>query len=273
MLDNGWAKGRSISVGLEVDPSRLPEPFASMDVVKGVVEFNRMLIEATADLAVAYKPQSAVYEAMGTDGVIALIETVDAVRSIAPETPIILDAKRGDIGSTNDKYVDTVFDLFGADAVTVSPYLGPEAMTPFLDRGEKGVIVLCRTSNPGSGRYQDLLVDGEPLYQHVARSIATEWNYNGNCGLVVGATYPEELRKVREIVGRMPILIPGVGAQGGNVEAMTKAGADDRGAGMIIHASRSLMYAFEKHGDVSPQEATRIEIEKLDAEIRSALAG
>lgn len=273
LLETGWQQGKTICVGLEGDPARLPGHLQPLDPAKAVVELHRELIEATADRALAYKPQIAGFEAMGPDGVIALIETVDLVHELAPGAPVILDAKRADIGSTNDRYVDAIFGVYDADAVTVHPYLGPEAMRPFLDRADKGVIVLCRTSNPGAGHYQDLLVDGRPLYQHIAADVASTWNVNGNCGLVVGATYPDELRQVREIVGEMPILIPGIGAQGGDLEATVRSGGDARGHGMIISVSRSLIYAYEKHVDVDLREATRREMEALDREIAAARTG
>jgi orotidine-5'-phosphate decarboxylase len=272
LLEKGWAADRFVSVGLDGGPSRLPSDLQQLDMVEAVVEFHRRIIEATAHLAVAYKPQIAGYEAMGPEGVIALIETIDLVRTLAPEIPVILDAKRADIGDTNEKYIDAIFGIYGADAVTVHPYLGPEAMTPFTDLASKGVFVLCRNSNPGAGHYQDLLVGEEqiPLYQYVARDVADNWNHNGNCGLVVGATYPEEMKEVRALVGRMPILVPGIGAQGGDVDATVRNGLDDRGAGLLLFASRSLLYAYEKHDGLSVQDATRTEIEALHAQIMHA---
>ncbi|MDE2258290.1 MAG: orotidine-5'-phosphate decarboxylase, partial [Xanthomonadaceae bacterium] len=162
--------------------------------------------------------------------------------------PVILDAKRGDIGSTAQHYAAEAFERYGADAVTVNPYLGRDSVQPFLDRADKGVIVLCRTSNPSARDLQDLIVpDGiggnRPLYQHVAQRVARDWNANGNCALVVGATYPEELREVRALVGDMPILVPGVGAQGGDVEAVVRNGRNTQGAGLIISSSRAILYA------------------------------
>lgn len=175
----------------------------------------------------------------------ALYQTVRYIKNNYPHIPVILDAKRADIGSTNDGYVKATFDLMGADAITVHPYLGKEALKPFLDRKDKGTIVLVRTSNPGAGEFQDLTPGetGLPLYQVVAKNVASSWNENGNCCVVVGATYPKELAEVREIVGNMPILIPGVGAQGGDVEAVVKSGQDSRGMGMIINSSRGIIFA------------------------------
>ncbi len=166
------------------------------------------------------------------------------IHTVAPDVPVILDAKDMDIGNTNTGYVRMAFEYCQADAITINPYLGMEAAQPFLDQKDKGIIVLCRTSNKGSGEFQDLLIKSDmPLYQYVASRVAKYWNKNGNCALVVGATYPNELAQVRRIVGDMPILIPGIGVQGGDVEATVKAGRDSRGQGMIINASRSIIFA------------------------------
>jgi orotidine-5'-phosphate decarboxylase len=205
--------------------------------------FNKAIIDATHDLVCAYKPNSAFYEANGTEGIGELKKTCDYIREHYPEIVIILDAKRADIGSTNEGYAKFVFDYLGADAITLHPYLGREALKPFLDRKEKGSIILCRTSNPGAGEFQDQQVDGKPLYQYIAKMVATQWNLNDNCALVVGATYPLELSIVRRIVGSMPLLIPGIGAQGADIEATTKAGVDERGANAMINASRSIIFA------------------------------
>jgi orotidine-5'-phosphate decarboxylase len=183
--------------------------------------------------------------------------------------PVILDAKRGDIGSTAQHYASEAFDRYGADAVTANPYLGRDSMQPFLDRADKGVIVLCRTSNPGARDLQDLVVPdkiggGKPLYQHVAELVARDWNANGNCALVVGATYPDELREVRAIVGDMPILVPGIGAQGGDVQAVLRNGKNAQGAGLIISSSRAILYAGS--GEDFAQ-AARGEARKLRDEI------
>jgi orotidine-5'-phosphate decarboxylase len=269
MLAARFAEGRHLVVGLDPDPGRIPESVAAgAEVAERVVQFNRRIVEATADLACAYKPNAAFYEALGAEGFGALSETVAAIRTAAPNAAVILDAKRADIGSTNAGYVAAAFDRLSADAVTVHPYLGGEALAPFLERREKLVFVLARTSNPGAGEFQDLVADGLPLYRHVARAVARDWNAAGNCGLVVGATYPEEMRAVREdIPAEMPILIPGVGAQGGDIASVVAA---NRGAGsdaFLIAASRSILYA-------SPGEdfadAARAAAETLNNEIRSA---
>jgi orotidine-5'-phosphate decarboxylase len=173
----------------------------------------------------------------------ALEETIQAIRIQAPDVPVILDAKRGGIGTANAKYAKDAFYGLRADAITVHPYLGRETTKPFLDRADKGVIVRCRTPNPGAGEFQDLVVDGEPLYLRTARNVATSWNTNNNCAVVAAATYPDELRAVRLAVGDIPILIPDIDAQRGDLAKTVAAGKDSRGRGMIIHASQSIIFA------------------------------
>jgi orotidine-5'-phosphate decarboxylase len=238
-------------------------------VAERVVEFNRGIVEATAEPACAYKPNAAFYEALGEDGFRALEETIAAIRAAAPGAAVILDAKRGDIGSTNAGYVAAAFDRLGADAVTVHPYLGGEALAPFLERADKLVFVLARTSNPGAGELQDLEDrDGVPLYRHVARAVAGGWNAAGNCGLVVGATYPEELRAIREDVpATMPILVPGVGVQGGDVAAVVAANRAAGSEAFLIAASRSIVYASAGEDFAAAAAAAA---RALDAEIRAA---
>ncbi len=243
LIETKWGEKKFLCVGLDSDYTKIPEFARTDDIANTIVTFNKAIVEATKDLVCAYKPNIAFYEAYGDAGWFALCETIVRIREMAPDVPVILDAKRADIGSTNVGYVDAAFDLLQADAITVHPYLGAEALEPFLARAEKGIFVLCRTSNPGAGEFQDLLVNGEPLYRFVARRVASEWNKNGNCALVVGATYPDELREVRGLVGDMPILIPGIGAQGGDVEKTVSAGKDSRGQGMIINSSRGIIFA------------------------------
>jgi orotidine-5'-phosphate decarboxylase len=245
-LEHGWQQDNFVCVGLDSDYQQLPVTVKRAGTVKDAIfTFNREIVEATHDLVCAYKPNAAFYEAQGDAGLRALIRTVRYIKENYPDVPVILDAKRADIGSTNLGYVEAAFDVIGVDAITVHPYLGREALAPFLARSEKGIIVLVKTSNPGAGEFQDVPVGdaNEPLYQFVARHITHEWNTNGNCAIVVGATYPADLRKVRSIVGDMPILIPGIGTQGGEVETTVKAGMDSRGWGMIISASRSIIFA------------------------------
>ena len=247
-LEQCWNQDNFVCVGLDSDYNHLPESVKSLDSVEETLfAFNRDIIDATHDLVCAYKPNAAFYEAQGDAGLRALIRTVRYIKETYPHIPIILDAKRADIGSTNLGYVKAAFDIIGADAITVHPYLGKEALAPFLARTEKGIIVLAKTSNPGSAEFQNLPIgeSQEPLYQIVARHVATTWNSNGNCALVVGATYPAELKKVRTIVGDMPILIPGIGAQGGEVAATAIAGKDSHGRGMIINSSRGIIFASQ----------------------------
>lgn len=206
----------------------------------------------------------AFYEELGEEGIAALIRTVKLINEIAPCVPVILDAKRADIGNTNRGYVAAAFSEIGADAITVHPYLGAEALAPFLECEDKGVIVLCRTSNKGAGEFQDLMVTtevgyapAEPLYLRVARNVSQRWNKKRNCGLVVGATYPEELGLVRELVGDIPILIPGVGTQGGDVEKVVTKGQDSTGQGMIINASGSIIFAKRQSESERFDQASR----------------
>ncbi len=269
MLAAHFASGRHLCVGLDPVLERLPVSVAPEgDAAERVVAFGRALVEATAGVAAAYKPNSAFYEALGEGGFRALRETVAAIRELAPEAIVLLDAKRADIGSTNAGYVTAAFDELGAEAITVHPYLGGEALAPFLERAEKLVFVLARTSNPGAGELQDLNADGLPLYRQVARAVAGRWNANGNCGLVVGATYPEEMAAIRgDVPAAMPFLIPGIGAQGGDLDAVVAAHREAGSDAYLIAASRSIIYA-------SPGEdfarAARREAEALDAAIRGA---
>ena len=245
MLEKQWALEKFVCVGLDSDFAKIPKAAEKGTVKETIFSFNRQIVDATADLVCAYKPNIAFYEGQGVEGISALIQTVGYIRERAPGVPVILDAKRADTGNTNKGDVEAAFHTYGADAVTVHPYFGREALKPFLDEGDKGIIVLCRTSNPGAGEFQDLKVDGEPLYQIVAKRVAQYWNKNNNCAVVVGATYPEELEKVRGLVGDMPILIPGIGKQGGDVEKTVKAGKDSRGKGMIINSSRGIIFASD----------------------------
>ena len=245
-LEQCWQQDNLVCVGLDSDYDQLPTAVKNLrSVEEAMFTFNRDIIDATYDLVCAYKPNAAFYEAQGDAGYRALIRTVSYIREIFAHIPVILDAKRADIGNTNLGYVQAAFDIIGVDAITVHPYLGKEALAPFLARKEKGIIVLAKTTNPGAGEFQDLPVgkSQEPLYQAIARHVAKTWNTNGNCALVVGATYPEDLKKVRAIVGDMPILIPGIGTQGAEVAATVIAGKDSRGKGMIINSSRGIIFA------------------------------
>jgi len=230
-----------VCVGLDPEMEKIPERFLSEELP--LFAFCKWIIEETHEYAAAYKPNAAFFEARGVVGLRELERTADYLRAVHPEIVTICDAKRGDIGNTNRGYVTAVFDAMGFDAVTLHPYLGREALEPFLERKEKACIVLCRTSNPGAGELQDLVVDGKPLWEVVATRVATEWNANGNCMLVVGATYPEEMRRIREIAPEMTFLVPGVGAQGGDVAAVVEAGLDARGKGLMISSSRGIVFS------------------------------
>jgi len=210
---------------------------------QNLLSFNKTIIEATHDLVCSYKLNTAFYEAIGHEGINALKDTCDYLVEKYPEIPIIIDAKRADIGNTNKGYVQFVFTYLGADAITVHPYLGEEAIRPFLDCKDKGVIVLCRTSNSGAGEFQDLKVSGKSLYKIVAENVSNKWNINKNCMLVVGATYPAELKEVRKIVGDMTLLVPGIGAQGGDLEATLSAGLNSKKQGLIMNSSRGIIFA------------------------------
>lgn len=218
---------------------------------QGEWEFNKKIIDQTHDLVCAYKPNFAFYEALGVRGWENLKKTVEYLRKNYPEIVTIADAKRADIGNTNLGYVTAIFDELKFDSVTVNPYFGREALQPFLDRADKGIIILCRTSNPGSGEFQDL------IWEKVAKNVVSDWNKNNNCLLVVGATYSEELKKVRDIVGEMTLLVPGIGAQGGDIAKTVKAGLNSQRAGMIINSSRGIIFA----------ENPRLEAQNLREEI------
>lgn len=286
MIRSRQGDGKFVCVGLDSDQAKLPEVLRfSGRAPSAVYAFNANIIDATRDRPLAYKPNIAFYEELGADGWQTLKLTIERIKKNAPDVPIILDCKRGDIGNTNKGYVAAAFDYFGVDAVTVSPYLGKEALLPFLDRKDKGIIALCKTSNKGSGEFQDMHVSvpsGEtfagryvhtsasvPLYQFVAHRIAKYWNDNGNCGIVVGATYPADMAEVRKIVGPgMQILAPGIGTQGGDLEATLEAGLDEDGFGLIVNSSSAIIFASKLEDyAVAAEKATNA----LDARIRTHL--
>ena len=233
-----------LCVGLDPEQERLPSRLQNMPAARAVTYFCQAIIEATAPYVCAFKPNLAFFEVLGPEGMYVFQKVLQAV----PEhIPIIVDAKRGDLGNTARNYATTVFDIYACDAVTVNPYLGYDSVAPFLAYEEKAVFFLCRTSNPSAHDFQDLLVCEEkgqvrPLYEEIAKRVQL-WNRIGNCGLVVGATYPQELNTIRSMCPDMPILIPGVGAQGGNLEASVLAGVDASGEKAIISVSRAILYA------------------------------
>jgi len=231
LLDASRKNNSWLCIGLDPDPELMPEV--------DVLQFNKAIIEATSDLVCAYKPNLAFYEALGVEGLAVLEKTI---KFVPGDIPVIGDAKRGDIGNTAKAYARALFSVLGFDAATVSPYLGFDSIEPFINHQDKGVFVLCRTSNKGAADFQDLRTDDLPLYEAVARK-AREWNTRGNIGLVVGATYPEELKKVRSICPEMTLLIPGIGAQGGDLTSAVGYGVDARGEKAIINVSRQILYA------------------------------
>lgn len=296
MLRAKWAEGKFVCVGLDSEFEKIPAHLTSHP--RPVEEFNLAIVQQTRDLVCAYKPNIAFYAGRGGDGLLDLIATIEKINREVPDVPVVLDAKRADIGNTNRGYAKEAFDVCGADAITVSPYFGAEALQPFLERKDKGVIVLCRTSNKGAEEFQNrsvfveqyevaydgvprevLATDGNenptmwaaPFYQLVAHKVAREWNKNGNCAVVVGATAPEELGYVRKIVGDgFPILIPGIGKQGGDLEKTVLAGKDSRGEGMIINSSSGIIFASNGEDFAA---AARRETEKLNDGIHNILKG
>ncbi len=233
-----------LCVGLDPEPEKFPEHIRALP--QAVFEFNRRIIDATAGYACCFKPQFAHYAALGAED--QLLATIRYIHEKYPYLPVILDSKRGDIGSTAARYAQESFGRYEADAVTVNPYLGFDSVEPFLKWSDRGVILLCRTSNPGARDFQDLVSDGRTLYMHVAERVAGQWNANGQCMLVIGATYPKELAEVRARVGEVPFLVPGVGAQGGDVAAAVRAGRTADGLGMVLNSSRGILYAGSGEG-------------------------
>ncbi len=241
-LDHIIQKNNSlVCVGLDTDVAQLPAQFQQSATPQ--FDFNKAIIDATHDFVIAYKPNTAFYEARGEQGIRELKMTCDYIRENYPDVFTILDAKRADIGNTNKGYVEFAFEYLGVDSITLHPYLGAEALKPFLDRADKACIILCRTSNSGSGEFQELVFNGEPLYAHIAQKVFKEWNVNNNCFLVVGATYPEDIQKVRALCGDMTFLIPGIGSQGGDVKKVVEAGLNSHKAGIIINSSRAILFA------------------------------
>jgi len=239
-LQQAWQRHDSlVCVGLDPEPSKFPAHLRDDD--DAVFAFCSAIVDATADLVCAFKPQIAHFAALRAE--VALERLIAHIHAKHPDVPVILDAKRGDIGSTAQHYAAEAFERYGADAVTLNPYLGRDSIQPFLDRADKGAILLCRTSNPGGADFQALDCGGQPLYLRVAETIARDWNTNRNCALVTGATWPEELGKVRAVVGDMPLLVPGIGAQGGDVAAVLEHGRSADGTGLMISSSRAILYA------------------------------
>ncbi len=268
-LEALMAKNKTLlCVGLDPDPRQIPKDF--LQKAKPFFEFNKVIIEATKNLVCAYKPQIAYYSAVGAEDELA--ETIRYIRKL--NIPVILDSKRGDIGDTATMYAKEAFERYAADAVTVNPYMGGDTLAPYLKYAEKGVIVLCKTSNAGSGDLQDLSVlsapsdtTGSQLYEIVAKKAAQEWNQNQNVMLVVGATHIDALKKIRGIVGDMTLLVPGVGAQGGDLKAVLRAGLNSKRKGLIINSSRGILYA----GSETVAESAQAAALKVVTEMRASL--
>jgi orotidine-5'-phosphate decarboxylase len=242
-LQRGWrASGGLLCVGLDPIISRMPRPIA--EGPRPVLAFNRMVVDAVGDLVCAFKPQFAHHGAQGAEADLA--ETIAYIRQTRPHAFILLDAKRGDIGSTAEMYAKEAFDRYDADAVTVNPFMGEETLSPFLERPDRGAVVLCRTSNPGAAWIQDLDCGGEPLFAAIARRASKSWNALGNVMLVTGATAPEDLARARQAAPDLAFLVPGIGEQGGSAEAVVAAGAWPDGAGLVVSASRSVIYAGDE---------------------------
>jgi len=259
-LSAAWQTQNSqLCIGLDPDMARFPSHLQGKP--DAILTFCKAIIDATADLACAFKPQIAYFAALRAED--QLEEICQYLRQHYPHIPIVLDAKRGDIGATAEQYAREAFERYRADAVTVNPYMGFDSVQPYLERQDKGVIVLCRTSNAGGSDLQFLDVGGKPLYQHVATLVADQWNTSGQCALVVGATFPHELAQVRALVGDMPLLIPGIGAQGGDIKATVQAGRSATGSGMMINSSRAILYAGADQDFA--QAARQVALETRDA--------
>ncbi|HET7775930.1 MAG TPA: orotidine-5'-phosphate decarboxylase [Azospira sp.] len=262
-LAAAWQKNNSLlCVGLDPDPAKFPAHLQGRN--DAIFEFCKTIVDATADLVCSFKPQIAYFAARrAEDQLEALIAHIHEKH---PGIPVILDSKRGDIGSTAEQYAVEAFERFGADAITINPYMGKDSVEPYLAYPDKGVILLCRTSNPGGSDLQFLEIGnsgGEKLFERVARLVATEWNTTGQCALVVGATFPAEIARVRELTGDLPLLVPGIGAQGGDIEATVKAGKTADGTGLMINSSRAILYAGKDENYAAA--ARRVALETRDA--------
>lgn len=251
-----------LCIGLDPEFAKLPEHIKQKENPQ--FEFNKAIIDATHDLVCVYKPNPAFYEARGERGVKELKMTCEYIQTTYPDIPVLVDAKRGDIGNTNEGYAQYVFDYLEADAITVMPYMGIESLTAFFKREGKGIIVGCHSSNPGAKEFQELIINSKPLYEIVAEELIKQRGNNPNVMMFMGATYPEQLTAIRNIIGDMTFLVPGVGAQGGTVETFVKAGLNAQNAGLIINSSRGIIFASS---DTDFAERAREEAQKLRDEI------
>jgi orotidine-5'-phosphate decarboxylase len=253
-----------ISLGLDLDAKKMPNDFVGS--IKKMFDYVHRVIDATSDKVCAYKPNIAFFERFGADG-LSLLKQI--VHRVPDDIPVIIDCKRGDIGNTASHYAAAMFEWLEADWVTINPYMGYDSIRPFIENKEKGAFVLCLTSNTGSKDFQHLVADGMPLYRHVAEKVKY-WNKDNNCGLVVGATQPEELKEIRSVAGDMPILIPGVGAQGGDLETAALNGTANFTKPALINVSRSVLYASQ---DLDFAQRAREELTKLNDAVNAVRAG
>jgi orotidine-5'-phosphate decarboxylase len=261
-LTAAWAANDSLlCVGLDPDPARLP--LSLQGAPDAIFQFCKAVVDQTADLVCAFKPQIAYFSAARAESQLEAL--CHYIRTTYPHVALILDAKRGDIGATAEQYAREAYDRYDANAVTVNPYMGFDSIAPYLERADRGTIVLCRTSNAGGSDLQFLDSGGMPLYLHVAKMVSQHWNTNGQCALVVGATYPQELARVRAVIGSMPLLVPGIGAQGGDIKATVEAGMTANGAGMMINSSRAILYATTDPGEDFSEAARRVALQTRDA--------
>jgi len=259
-LQHAWnSSGSLLCVGLDPDVAKIPVRFAKSS--QPIFEFNKEIVDATHDLVCAYKPQIAFYSAVGAETELEL--TIKYIRERAPHAIVILDAKRGDVGNTATAYAAEAFERYQADAVTINPYMGEDSVRPFIKDVSRAAIVLCRTSNSGARDFQDLLVDDKPFYQHVAQRAAREWNQLSNVLLVVGATYPDELSILRKAHPEITFLVPGIGAQGGDLKATLDRGLDARKQGLLISSSRQIIFAVDQAAIRKAAQELRDEINAL----------
>jgi len=269
-LHDAWNRSQSLlCVGLDPDPARLPDHLAAHP--EGLLRFCTAIVDATADLVCAFKPQIAYFGAHGAETQLAAL--IDYIHQHHPGLPVILDAKRGDIGATAKQYAREAFERYQADAVTLSPFMGFDSIEPYLAYSDRGLILLCRTSNPGGSDLQSLDVGGMQLYEHIAHLAAGPWNQTGQLGLVVGATVPAELARVRTLAPQIPLLVPGIGAQGGDISATVQAGCNADGTGLLINASRAVLYATSGEAFAQGARAAARSLRDAINQARSALTG
>lgn len=266
-LETKWLEDKFVCVGLDSDLKRIPRSIKGKPGER-ILNFNKKIIDSTSDLVLAYKPNSAFYEAQGPEGIQALKKTVEYIHNKDSGILVILDAKRGDIGSTNEGYVKFAFDYLDSDAITLHPYLGKESLMPFLKMKNKGNIILVKTSNPGSSEIQNLDSNGKPLFLKLVRNIVNDWDEFRNVAIVAGATYPNELSMIRKAAPLIPILIPGIGAQGGNTKKTIKAGRDKNNKGIIVNSSRDIIFASSEKDFA---DVARKKVQELNKQIISAM--